>query len=190
MTLTATRWRSGVLSDRKCARQLLTFRVRGSPALRRPDVLARRTPHARVAIGRPGPRRRGPATKDPPPKAGNSLVGEWQAEKVLIGGQDFTPKGKGENPRFSFGEDGKLTVTEGDKKPETGTYKVDAKADPPRVDLIPGAGSKDPTLYGVYKVDGDTLTIAVADKESDRPTKLEPSKEAKAMVLVFKRAKK
>lgn len=123
------------------------------------------------------------AAGEPGPKA-SPLAGEWVAESAVLGGAALPPPAAG--LRFGFAPDGAFTVTDGRRKAERGTYR----ADPPRIDLVPPAGSKDPPLYGVYKVDGDILTVALADKEAHRPARAESARGSRVMLIVFKRAKK
>jgi uncharacterized protein (TIGR03067 family) len=129
----------------------------------------------------------GAPAKDPPKKEA-SVLGEWVPEKMVAGGKEMpAPK---EKITFGFEADGKLIVTEDKEKPDVGSYKIDAKANPPRIDLSPPEGSNEPCLYGIYKLDGDTLTMAVSEKEADRPTKLESPEGSKVVLLVLKRVKK
>lgn len=132
-----------------------------------------------VAVGAP------PAKDPPKPEA--ALVGEWVAEKVLVGGSDVLPALSKDGIRLAFDAAGKATMAEGKKKSTAFTYKLDAKADPPKIDLTPAAGARDAPYYGVFKVDGDTLTLAMTDTEADRPAKVEGFK---GQVWVLRRAKK
>ena len=131
-----------------------------------------------------------PAPKETP-KATAPLVGEWVVEKVVAAGADVSPPPAAAGAwRFAFGADGQVAVTDGRDKPAAGAYTADLKADPPRVDILPAPGSGDAPQYGVYKVDGDTLTLALANKEADRPAKFESPAGSQVILMVFKRAKK
>ena len=58
-------------------------------------------------------------------------------------------------------------------------------------EMLPPAEKKEPPLIGIFKIDGDTLTICcIMDTKETRPTKFESTKETKTMMLTFKRAKK
>jgi uncharacterized protein (TIGR03067 family) len=117
-----------------------------------------------LTVGAPG--------KEPPAKDSPSIVGEWVT--------------------FIFAADGKLTIKEGKRdKNDTGTYKTDAKKDPAEIDIIPPEDKKDPTVQGIYKLDGDTLTLAFGrGKEKSRPTKFESPEGTDTIVITLKRAKK
>ena len=83
-----------------------------------------------------------------------------------------------------------MKVVEGGKeRDEHGTYKLDAKKKPAEIDITPP--KEDGTHLGIFKIDGDTLTICMSDKgASERPTKFESPEGSKVMLLTLKRAKK
>ena len=130
-----------------------------------------------------------PPAKDPPAK-GAPIVGTWVGEKAVAGGKEQpVPPG---GISFTFGPDGKLTVTEGKQnKPDSGTYKTDPKKDPAEIEIIPPAEKKEPTVQGIYKVDGDTLLLAFSrGKGGNRPTKFESPEGSDVIVITLKRDKK
>lgn len=135
-----------------------------------------------------------PAPKEPPKKE-SSIVGEWVGEKLVIGGKEM-PLAKGlKGVRFTFTEDGKFTVQNESETPETGTYKVDPKKDPAEIDLVQPLGTKNGPTLGVYRIEGDTLTMCFAftlagPKAPPRPAKLESPADSDIMLMTFKRAKK
>jgi uncharacterized protein (TIGR03067 family) len=95
--------------------------------------------------------------------------------------------------RFTFAEDGKVTVQNDKSDPETGTYKIDGKKDPAEIDLLMEVEKNKPATLGLYKVDGDTLTLCfqftLGDK-AERPTKIESAAGSNIMLMTFKRVKK
>jgi uncharacterized protein (TIGR03067 family) len=126
--------------------------------------------------------------KDPPAKEA-PIVGEWAGEKAAAGGRD--EKIEPGAIMFTFAADGKLTIAEGKQaRPDTGTYKTDAKKDPAEIDIIPPADKKEPTVEGIYKVDGDTLTLCFVRGKGKRPTKFESPAGSDAIVITLKRVKK
>jgi uncharacterized protein (TIGR03067 family) len=132
-----------------------------------------------------------PATKDTPKKDVPTIVGEWVGEKAITGGKEKpVPEG---GIDFTFTEDGKLMVREGTRNDaasnKTGSYKIDSKKTPAEIDIIPPADKKEATIQGIYKIEGDTLTLCISH-DADRPTKFESPAGAKTMVMVLKRAKK
>src|SRR5947209_1529799 len=106
-----------------------------------------------------------PVTKEKePPKKEPAIVGEWEGVKAVAGGKDMpVPEG---GIRFEFTADGKLIIHEGKKdRPDTGTYTVDTKKDPAELDMIPPMDKKvaaPPNIPGIFKVEGDTLTLCFA----------------------------
>ena len=128
-----------------------------------------------------------PGDKEAPKKEAPTIVGEWDGEKAVRGGQERpVPEG---GIKITFSADGKLVVKEGNKDAHEGTYKVDAKKNPAEIEVTPP--KEDGTRIGIYKIDGDTLTICLADKDStDRPTKFESPDGTNVMLMTLKRVKK
>ncbi|HVK08309.1 MAG TPA: TIGR03067 domain-containing protein [Gemmataceae bacterium] len=135
-----------------------------------------------IAVGAPGPKAE--AKKDPP-----TVVGKWVPETGNVGGKPDTPP---PGTTFEFTADGTfLMLTEGNARPEASSYTTDAKKDPAEIDVAgPGpGGKKGPAILGIYKVDGDTLTLAMS-KDGTRPTKFESPAGSRVMLMTLKRAKK
>jgi uncharacterized protein (TIGR03067 family) len=132
-----------------------------------------------IAVGAPG-------EKDN--KEGPSIVGEWKGEKAVRGGQEVAvPEG---GITVTFTSDGKVKiVTGGKERDEHGTYTVNTKKNPAEIDLTPP--KEDAKHLGLFKIDGDTLTLCLSDKGgTERPTKFESPDGSKIMLLTLKRAKK
>ena len=70
-----------------------------------------------------------------------------------------------------------------------GTAVIDAAK--MTIDMKPSSGRyKDKTLKGIYKIDGDTLTVAFSsDPDKPRPTTLESAAGSGVVVAVHARAK-
>jgi uncharacterized protein (TIGR03067 family) len=134
-----------------------------------------------LAVGAPG-------AKDPPKKA-PTIVGEWAGEKAVRGGKERpVPDG---GITFNFAADGKLTVKEGAGKSNDAAYKIDAKKSPAEIDIIPPEGKDEPTIQGIFKIEGDTLTICITGGQGgERPTKFESPDGSRTMLMILKRAKK
>ena len=138
-----------------------------------------------VAIG--AQEKKDPPAKDPPAKD-NPIVGEWVGEKAVAGGMERpVPEG---GITFKFGADGSLAVTEGKRdKADNGTYKTDPKKTPAEIDIVPPADKNEPTVEGIYKVDGDTLTLCFGRGKGARPTKFESPEGSQTIVITLKRKK-
>jgi uncharacterized protein (TIGR03067 family) len=128
-----------------------------------------------------------PTKKDPPAKEPPSLVGEWVGESGVRGGKPENPP---PGTSLTFTADGKIRFKEGgDAKAEEGTYKADPKKTPAEIDINPPDGPKGETLRGIYKIEGDTLTICIA-MGGVRPTEFASPAGAEIMLITCKRAKK
>jgi uncharacterized protein (TIGR03067 family) len=70
---------------------------------------------------------------------------------------------------LTLGKDGKATMKEGkDANPDEMAFTFDPKQDPPLITITePGMGNL--TMPGIYRIEGDTLTICLAFGK-DRPT--------------------
>jgi len=130
-----------------------------------------------------------PGAKDPPKKE-ESIVGEWVGESMVRGGK-VRPVPEG-GITFNFTADGKLLISEGaNGERQVGTYKADSKKSPAEFDLTPPAEKSDKPVLGIYKLDGDTLTLCVSDDDgAARPTRFESPDGTRVMLLTLKRAKK
>ena len=75
---------------------------------------------------------------------------------------------------LTFKDDGTIVATKGGKpEPENTRYTHDAKKSPAEIDITEGrAGGKDMIIKGIYKIDGETLTLCMSPL-GERPTKFE-----------------
>ncbi len=86
----------------------------------------------------------------------------------------------------------KLTAMKKDGKEDSLTVKFDPSKTPKQVTTTEAKpGGKAETSVGIYKLDGDTLTICAveSEKEADRPKEFKTAKDSNAMILVLKRLK-
>lgn len=107
--------------------------------------------------------------------------GEWIVEKYVSGGRE-NEKRKGMH--FTFA-DGKVHVKE---EGAAGIdYTADAKKNPATIDLAAGKEN----IPGIYKVEGDTLTICFPKGgKGERPTKFESPEGTDIVVMTLKRETK
>ncbi len=131
-----------------------------------------------LALGAPGP-------KDPP-KDPATLVGEWAVASAVIGGRrDDPPAGA----TWTFTADGQSVLTiPGAAGGGSGAYTTDPKKDPAWVDI--SAGPKGTPMAGIFKRDGDTLTLCLGTKVGERPATFESKAGANAILLTLTNAKK
>jgi uncharacterized protein (TIGR03067 family) len=105
------------------------------------------------------------------------LQGEWKAISVYKGLA---------LPTTDAESRATVTITETqlvmkfDGKTETSDITVDAATRPPSIDCSPHGASR--VYKGIWKIEGDTLTICVGLKEQ-RPTDFAPGEDRSVMVL-------
>jgi uncharacterized protein (TIGR03067 family) len=127
------------------------------------------------------------------PKTDTGIVGQWVLESSTFGGKAAKIAN---DLRYEFTADGQWIIRrEGaEVKALPRTFKVDAKANPATIDVTyqkpDGGPAQQPGMLGIYKIEGDTLTICYAPGSADRPTTFDPADGARVAVLVLKRAKK
>jgi uncharacterized protein (TIGR03067 family) len=131
------------------------------------------------------------AAEDKKPDADlKAMVGNWKIEKAELGGKDITEHIK--DLKFEVRDGGKYTAELGEVK-DDGTFTVDPAKSPKELDVKPTGGpNKGQTVKGIYKLDGDTLTICY-DHEADkgkRPAKFETKPDTTLLLIVYKREKR
>jgi len=119
-----------------------------------------------------------------------ALEGKWTAAKLSIDGNDVPPpEGDQKTAEFkgrTFLIGGKELLRVANLDPSTDPKLLDFKA---LADM--GEIRKDTTYEAIYKLDKDTLTIAIYFGEGQkRPDKFESAKDSKVAVVTFEREKK
>jgi len=126
-------------------------------------------------------------TKEDKEKADlKKLDGEWKIESWVQFGQQVPM-----DASWNFKGD-KYTLDQGNGNVEEGTIKLDVDKKPPFMDLDISAGNcKGKLQVGIYKVDGDTLTVCFAWPDAkERPTEFESTEKNRAILITLKRPKK
>ena len=119
-----------------------------------------------------------------------AMQGTWKAVALEAGGK---PLPKEAIPDFTFiiGADGKSTGKMA-KSEYTATIAVNPKKDPKTIDNVHESGAqKGKKQYGVYKLDGDKLTVCITAPgaaKGDRPKDF-ATKDTANVVFVFERVK-
>ncbi len=85
--------------------------------------------------------------------------------------------------------EGKHVVWKRDGKRFAGTtVELNPDANPKTIDVSPDGGPmRGEKLLGIYKLDGDTLTICMAPKGKDRPAKFEAIPGTDETLMVFRK---
>ena len=133
-----------------------------------------------------------PGVKETPKKDPNPIVGVWNVVSGVAGGMKLPVEEF--SGSFTFGHDGTLVVKEQDVKVESkeqGAYKVDIKASPFEIDLIPPPAKKDVTIQGIFKIDGDNLVLCFSrdPKAGGRPKIFDSPAGSMTIVITLKKAK-
>jgi RNA polymerase sigma-70 factor (ECF subfamily) len=133
------------------------------------------------------------ALADKPPAAGKGadqkdeekILGTWALVSAEAGGKKV-PEEKVKEARLVFAAGGKWTgkFPKGDQE---GTYKLDPARKPKEITFT---GQEGKTQPGVYKLDGDTLTICINEEGNERPTEFASKEGTKLTLIVFKRENK
>jgi uncharacterized protein (TIGR03067 family) len=137
-----------------------------------------------LAAGLTGPRAE---DEDPePPRSGlRRIQGDWEMASTEAKGKTF---GAGKGRLTVKGDQWILgTLKDKDNPP---TIKIDASKSPMTIDLLRAKGKGGPVWRGIFKLEGDTLTLCRTTAVSDeRPTKFETTEQG-GMIIVWKRVKK
>jgi uncharacterized protein (TIGR03067 family) len=100
-------------------------------------------------------------------------------------GGEKAPEAKIRGAQVTFTADGKMTVKQGEQEQEF-TYKLSPAQKPKE---FSGTNAQGRTVLGIYKLDGDTLTVCY-DRGGDRPAEFASNEGTKVVLEVLKRVKK
>jgi len=122
--------------------------------------------------------------KDPP------HVGSWSIEAVTLGGQPL-PLPDSEMKTITFTAEGKVIREGAGKTEDGGTITVDLKKTPHEIDVVEAGGQQmGQTGKGIFKVEGDTITICMTIGDGERPTKFESPAGSQNILFTMKRVKR
>jgi uncharacterized protein (TIGR03067 family) len=123
-----------------------------------------------------------PAPKQEAPK----LLGTWNVEKVIaMGKEQAQPPGL----RLTFKDHGRCLSQEDENERVTESkYKIDMSQNPPHIEMHPAYEGAKHAALGIFKIEGDTLTICVSMKGA-RATKFESTELGLNVLMTYKRAK-
>jgi uncharacterized protein (TIGR03067 family) len=124
-----------------------------------------------------------------PDKDLKALEGTWQVESAKMDGQEFSGDDVADSRLVVQGD--RYKQQEKDQVKEDGVIKLDPAQSPKAIDLrIMSGDDKGKTQLGIYKLDGDTLTVCLAKAgDKDRPKEFATKQGSGVLRIVFKRKK-
>jgi uncharacterized protein (TIGR03067 family) len=118
--------------------------------------------------------------QDDPKKVVEALQGEWKVVSFNKAG-DETPADELAGAKMVFA--GEMVTVTFRKKDDPAGFKIDTKANPPAIDIIPKTNPKNEVVKGIYKLEKDKLTICFGPDGAGRPAEFKAGKTASVMVL-------
>jgi uncharacterized protein (TIGR03067 family) len=117
------------------------------------------------------------------------LQGEWKVQSLENAGKKAEPKEFANWKLIVSGD--KMKALDGKDVMDEYSFRLDPAAKPPAIDMTILAGeSKDKTLVGIYRLEGDTLTVCVSEPgKRDRPKEFRTTEKESHLLLVFQRLK-
>lgn len=117
------------------------------------------------------------------------LQGAWRVTAQEHGGKRSPAKGLASLTLEVAGS--RFTTRDGtDVKEDAEAAQLDAKTKPAAIDLKITAGpDRDKVIRGIWKLDGDELSVCIAEPGRERPKEFKGAEGTGQTLLVFKRAK-
>jgi uncharacterized protein (TIGR03067 family) len=120
---------------------------------------------------------------------GRALQGSWTCVWGTIDGRPLAAD-TASQLRLTLTAD-RYKTERGDQVLFDSTYQLDAKQDPPHIDMIGTEGDlKGKAALGIWKLEGEQLTLCYVMPGSPRPTKFESQPQSGTFLVVWKRAEK
>jgi uncharacterized protein (TIGR03067 family) len=118
------------------------------------------------------------------------MEGEWLSVAVEQAGEKVPEDTLKKNGSKTTIADGKMDILT-DGKPDQVSFTLDPTKSPKGIDTVALGGSrKGKVTLGIYKLEGDRLTMCVRLKGEGRPTEFATKQGSGDMLMVFERVKK
>jgi uncharacterized protein (TIGR03067 family) len=131
-----------------------------------------------------------PALKEKPKATADEPTGEWEMQSTTVSGRQSVINGQ---LVYAFTKEGKWVTRRDGQELATGLdrrVEFDAKAAQPTIELILNPQVATSRYQGIYKIEGDTLTICASRGKVERPTTFESPEGSGITLYVLKRVKK
>ena len=127
--------------------------------------------------------------EDPGKKDLAAMQGDWACDRMERDGMKFPDEAAQAYFRTVKGK--AYTVYRFKKAVGKGTFTLDATKSPRQIDLTLGDGpAKGKTVLGIYKIDGDTLTLCYGGPGGKRPAEFATKEKSGHTLAVWSREKK
>jgi uncharacterized protein (TIGR03067 family) len=127
-------------------------------------------------LGAPGLKER-PVKQDP-------VEGEWVIVSRIVGSKEDA-KGDQSNSRFVIAGN-RWAIQNVGGAPSEWELELDRSAKPPAITMYPIGGPRTSDFFGIYKVEGDTLTICYVF-QGERPKEFESPAGSEIRLMTMKR---
>jgi uncharacterized protein (TIGR03067 family) len=120
-----------------------------------------------------------------------AMQGDWAGDSLTRDGMAFPADDA--QALFRTVKDDSYTVYRFRKKVGSGKFTIDATKSPREITIIPDAppkGKPAPAIPGIYKIDGDRITMCYSTPGGKRPTKFESTEDSGLTLAVWVREKK
>src|SRR4051794_8453583 len=125
----------------------------------------------------------------PDDKALEAFQGKWKKICLMVDGKEV-PADRYED-QVTTVKGGERLILKGEKVVQRATFTVNPNTNPPQIDLTPTEGDyKGKTYNGLYKIEGDTVTILIDLVGQGRPTDFSCDKGSSRVLEKFQRVSK